>query len=835
MTDLGAEERVKSGFVLTKQWHDRQGQMILVYWLATDEGPIRLEFNQQKAVLFVRERDLSQILSWMNRKNVYSHRIVSLKTFSQSAVVACYCDSYQDLLTLRSHCKSLGIRLYEEDIRPADRFLMERFITSSLCFKPQAGLDVETFHVNPPLSQSPEQTHCVYQVLNPSVKPCEHHPKLKFISLDIETAMPQTGKPTALYSIGLVTATQACVMLVGEERDSDDYFSDHQRHYFKDEKSLLTAFMLWVYEEDPDLIVGWNVVDFDFRFLQRKCEQWNIPFILGRGGEACHWREHPSGNKWFLTIPGRVVLDGIDTLKQAMYHFESFSLEFVSQEVLKKGKNIDHAEDRGEDHRGEEITRLYLEDQDAFIRYNLEDCRLVYEIFETLQLLEFSIERSRLTGHALDRMGGSVAAFEYQYLPLLHRQGYVAPNHGDGLARHDVPGGFVMDSKPGLFQHVIVLDFKSLYPSIIRTFLIDPMGLIEGMKAAPNSDLTVPGFHQGYFSRTQHLLPKIIEQLWHARDQAKAHKNTPLSQAIKILMNSFYGVLGSTVCRFYDARLSSSITMRGHEILQKTRKYIESQGYDVIYGDTDSVFVHVASAVELGQNDVEKVAVEKIGKSLASQLNQWWQQDIQKNYGLKSFLELEFETHYQHFLMPTIRGSEKGSKKRYAGMIGQGDQLQLVFKGLESVRTDWTALAKHFQQTLYRQVFLREPFQDYIRETVALVWQKKMDGQLVYRKRLRQPVEQYQKNRPPHVKAALKLNQWLESQNKPKRFQRRGGWIEYVMTLNGPEPVESHFPLSTELDYQHYIEKQVQPIADSILHFKGLRFEDIVTPQMPLI
>ena len=145
-------------------------------------------------------------------------------------------------------------------------------------------------------------------------------------------------------------------------------------------------------------------------------------------------------------------------------------------------------------------------------------------------------------------------------MPLMHRQGYVAPNLGD-VAGDNSPGGFVMDSRPGLYDSVLVLDYKSLYPSIIRTFLIDPVGLVEGMRACPTTTRRpVPGFRGARFSRSKHCLPAIVEQIWQGREAAKREHNKPLSQALKIIMNAFYGVLGSSGCRFFDPRLASSIT-----------------------------------------------------------------------------------------------------------------------------------------------------------------------------------------------------------------------------------------------------------------------------------
>lgn len=120
--------------------------------------------------------------------------------------------------------------------------------------------------------------------------------------------------------------------------------------------------------------------------------------------------------------------------------------------------------------------------------------------------------------------------------------------------------------------------------------LIDPVGLVAGMQQ-PDIQHSVPGFRGAWFSREKHCLPAIVNQIWQGREAAKRQQNKPLSQALKIIMNAFYGVLGSSGCRFFDPRLASSITLRGHEIMRQTRELIEAQGYQVIYGDTDSTFV----------------------------------------------------------------------------------------------------------------------------------------------------------------------------------------------------------------------------------------------------
>jgi DNA polymerase-2 len=453
-----------------------------------------------------------------------------------------------------------------------------------------------------------------------------------------------------------------------------------------------------------------------------------------------------------------------------------------------------------------EITRLFREDKHQLAMYNLEDCRLVLDIFEHTKLFDFAIRRAELTGLAADRFGGSVAAFDNLYLPRLHRKGRVAPDRDDIGQGPGSPGGYVLDSQPGLYDNVLLLDFKSLYPSIIRTFRIDPYAMFV------DSENPVPGFLGAHFARDGAILPELIAELWQARDQAKKAVDAPLSHAVKILMNSFYGVMAAEGCRFYDARLASSITRRGHEIIQASRDFLESLGFTVIYGDTDSLFVLLGS-------DYEEAEAGRVGERLAAQLNVWWSDRLRDTLDLDSHLEVEFETQFLRFLMPTVRGDRTGSKKRYAGLIRDktGEQ-SLVFKGLETVRTDWTPLARGFQRELYRRVFLKEPFEAYVRELLDDLLCGKLDEQLVYRKRLRRPIDDYKRNVPPHVQAARKLD-------KPSR------WVRYIITANGPEPVTDTFP---KPDYDHYRERQLAPAADGILNFVDTSFAALTDQQMEI-
>ena len=370
------------------------------------------------------------------------------------------------------------------------------------------------------------------------------------------------------------------------------------------------------------------------------------------------------------------------------------------------------------------------------------------------------------------------------------------------------------------YRNVLVLDFKSLYPSIIRTFKVDPLGLIEGLNSTQN---TIPGYRGALFSRTRHFLPDIITALWKQRDEAKQQHDAPRSQAIKIIMNSFYGVLGSGGCRFYDTRLASSITLRGHDIMQETARWIERAGHRVIYGDTDSTFVLLDEHLSPDQ-------ATSIGNSLAEMINERWQQTLKEKFGLECYLEIEFETLYTRFLMPTIRGAETGSKKRYAGLKMTPEGERLIFKGLETVRSDWTALSKLFQTELFTHVFSDQSPEQLVKNYVQQTLAGERDDQLVYKKQLRRKLSQYVKNVPPQVRAARQADDFNQAQGKTLRYQNRGR-ISYVMTVNGPEALEYQ---QSPIDYQHYIDKQLKPVADGILSFIGLDFSRLVDDQIGL-
>lgn len=782
------------GFILTRHWRDTPSGSEIEYWLATDSGPLKVLLTAQTSVAFVESRHRAAVQAQLSARSDVELRELELKSFQQEPVLGIYAKHFRQLGRLARALQPLGVSLLEADVRPHERYLMERFITAGVML--EGGRIENSTLVNCKLQPAPD-----------------FRPVLKVVSLDIETSQHQD-----LYSIALDGTAERVVFMLGEPPTEHMQPPSFKLIYCPTRKAMIECLNEWFARNDPDVIIGWNIIQFDLHVLQKAADGCATPLLLGRERKPIAWRTHPGKQGYlFAPMPGRAVIDGIEALRAAVWSFPSFSLENVAQELLGEGKDIGDEYDKMA-----EIERRYQHDKPALAIYNIRDCELVLRIFEKAKLLQFAMERAHATGLQLDHFGGSIAAFSHHYLPRMHRMGYVAPNVGDVQGKSS-PGGYVMDSKPGFYDSVVVLDYKSLYPSIIRTFLVDPVGLTEGLHAHGPARF-IKGPRGTLFSREKHCLPEIVTTLWHARDEAKRARNEPLSQALKLVMNSFAGVLGASECRFFNPDLISAITLRGHKMVKLTREFVEKRGYEAIYGDTDSIFIWLKRTHT--NEEAHAVAAE-----LARDINAWWKQTLLEEQDLESFLEIEFDTHYKKFFMPTIRGSDVGSKKRYAGLsVDAAGNEAMIYRGLEMARSDWTPLARQFQEGLLSRVFQGAPYREFVIEYTYSTLSGRKDDLLIYRKRLRHRLDAYVTHVPPQVRAARIADEYNIRIKRPTQYQN-GGWIQYVMTKSGPEPLEAR---QSPIDYEHYLAKQIQPIADSILHPLGEDFATLTSSQQTL-
>ncbi len=766
------------GFILQTNYRVVSGPngartpVVYLYGLLEDGGTFLVRDDRQRPHFYIRAAQAEHARAL----GAPLPKPIDRRTFDGVLVCRLDVETPVDVSALRDRLHEAEIETFEADVRFAVRYLIERGI--------KGGCEIEGPEV--------PGTGVTLVFDNPQLRPADVKVEPRALSFDIETdAKAERVLAISMYAPGLDE-----VLIVD---GSDRAMPEHATRCL-DERAALEAFCDRIRQFDPDVLTGWNTIDFDFTVLERIAVRLRHPFNLGRDAGPIRLRKAEgyfgSGQ---ATIPGRLVLDGIDLLRGAFVRMDDYSLDAVAREVLGEGKAV-----KGDvrDRVGE-IIHNYKHDLVAFALYARTDARLAYRIIERLNLIPLAFARSRLTGMTPDRVAASIASFDFLYLSELEHEGIVAPTvrSRDSRVYAAQQGGHVLEPMSGLHRNVWVFDFKSLYPSIIRTFNIDPLSYVADPRGGGDL-IETPG---GAFRREPAILPRLLDELFPRRDAAKKTGDEVASHAIKILMNSFYGVLGTPACRFYNPALANSITGIGREMLLWSKRWFEEAGFRVLYGDTDSLFVHS------GANDPDRAREQ--GRRLATALNTDIARYINERWRVQNRLELEFEKLYLKLFLPRARHSTRGASKRYAGLLHDKNADSIEFVGMEVVRRDWTALAKEVQRELYQRLFADQAVDQYLAEIVQRVRNGELDDALVYRKNLRKDTEDYTATTPPHVAAARKST------------QTAGRLISYVMTTAGPEPIDN---VQHPLDREHYVLKQVKPVAEPVLATLGLDFERVI-------
>jgi len=468
---------------------------------------------------------------------------------------------------------------------------------------------------------------------------------------------------------------------------------------FNTETEMLGAFLNAFIDYDADIISGWNVETFDLMYLIRRMEQLDLnPSLMS----PLH-KVYIDENRKQVKIKGRIISDMMFNTKHFRFvtnqgKLDSYSLENVSQEVLGSGK-IQHEET---------FREMWTKKPVEFVEYNMRDTELVLKINEKLKIIEFFNQlRARACCQFAQVYHNSVLV---DGLLLRRMHGKIVFPSKCQHEKEEFEGAFVVTPKPGAYGNIIALDVKGMYPNIIKTFNIgyetyDPEGQI-----VIDKDTSL------CFQKGQGIIAGTIIELGNERTEMKKKaKNANRSgnkdeetiygfrqYAVKVLMNSFYGVLGAPHSRLYRKEVAAAITLLGRRLIMWTHKVLLKAGYKIVYGDTDSVYVQSKQS--------EYLNILKEGKVLTDLINDSYVEFAKNLNGEDCTLEIEFEKVFKSIFFVGKKGDTEGlgAKKKYAYRLlwedGEMVSDKIKFVGFEVKRSDVPRLGRLAQEKVITMI-----------------------------------------------------------------------------------------------------------------------------------
>ena len=432
---------------------------------------------------------------------------------------------------------------------------------------------------------------------------------LKILSLDIETnglnTFPNIENPDQEVISCAFCNNKGVkkVLLYQSDKSKEQLKNNKTQLIYNTEENLLRGILAYVKKEDPDVITGWNVEKFDLIYLIRRMSKLNIDY------KKLSPLNIVTINKQYedVTIKGRVILD----MMKAYEYFrrvsnqgraESYSLEFTAQDILDKGK-IKHKES---------FHDMWVNNPETLMKYNLRDAELVIEINNKLEIIDFFNYLRAKSYAQLNQVFWVTSLIDGYLLRNVHNK-MVLPSKTQNNGTNYL-GAYVFSPIPGLYNNIITLDLKALYPNIIRTFNISyeticPEGEIKLKEGVS-------------FIKKQGIIPKAMVALakerkyfknlmYNAKTKEDYKLNYYKQYAVKVLQNSFYGYIGFPGSRLYKKEVAEAVTTWGQLIIKHSKKVLNNIDYTVIYGDTDSAVFD--TKIDIKENDTDYTTY-KIGE-----------------------------------------------------------------------------------------------------------------------------------------------------------------------------------------------------------------------------
>lgn len=669
--------------------------------------------------------------------------------------------------------------ILEEDIRFSMRYLIDNDVTPCRWHE----IEVEPFPGE--LDVQADQVYIAKS--RPKKIGKETHPKLRVLAFYSVYYSPRgTPKPDKSPVVIISTITNG-----GEEKQFIVQNGE-------DDEIVIKNFINYIKTFDPDIILGYGTNRFDWEFLLERSRVKGIHFSVDRIGSEPHRSVYGH-----ISITGRANIDLFDFVDE-LSGIKVKTLEYVADYLGVKKINDRLLIEETEIHEFWENE----EKRNLLIRFSKDNAQCILGIYNIMA--DFAMELSSLVGLPLDQIGKAAVGFRVEWFLIreAHKMGELIPRRVERPYR-PYAGGMVLKPKPGIHENIAVLDFKSMYPNIMIEFNISPDTYLQPSDPDPPSGVNIaPEVGHRFRKEPPGFYKKVLSSLIKARDEIRTKLKKmdadsieyrildARQKAVKVITNATYGYAGWIGARWFLKPIAEATTAWGRSIILHTIEIARKMGLDVIYSDTDSIFI--------------RYDPKRVGELSAK---------IREKIGL----EIKPDKIYRRILFTE-------AKKRYCGLMLNG-KLDIV--GLEVVRGDWAAIAKKVQEKVLELILNGKPINKakyFVHQLISDLRRKKVPYRdLIIWKTLTRPIEKYAV-KAPHVEAAKMLIKegWELSTNDK---------IGYVI-------VEGHgrlyqrakpYALATydEIDVEYYIFNQVIPAAHRILSMFGVSQDDLVPPKGP--
>lgn len=656
------------------------------------------------------------------------------------------CLYFQDQSSLRQAFFDAAIELFESDVDPLYRYLSERKLGLSLEF----------------LTEPTEQSESHFFYKNPELKSSPFLPRLKTLSFDIENGI----EDQLLYSISLHAPDYGKVLMLADERKTEDFIE-----YYPKEEDLLHAFIEAVAEIDPDIFIGWNVVNYDFRFLIDKFAKYQVPFKVGQSRETVTYQPIKNKKDIQLFIPGRVTLDGIPVLRALGLSFENYSLEAVGGEIIGEGKLI-----ASDENKVSQIDYQFKHEKRKLAEYNLQDSELVTKIFDKLKVIPIFSNRSRMTGVFLDKHLFASDALDNVYLPLLHRHGFCAPATTKNKAPQSDEGSLHF-FREGLFENISVIHCENLFAQLMGQYGFEPLSRFLGENLQDEKQIThLPGTELPV-AKMPPLLNRKIQKFLTVYQ--KENTRPEIKQAIAQVLNQFIRAFSMTQSRFYSPAMHSALKQIVLSFLDVLREKLLEEGANLVLVDREKFFIAIEEGSAL--NDEQH---------LSELFQSTWLEFHKSGSALsvsKNISRLEAVFTHQSGKIKTVAEYSRASGFQFIESLNSGD---------------FCPFSQNFRENLLLSLIHKGNPRETIEESFNEL--ESMDIEpFLFKKKLRRTAEQYEGQMPDHVQAAQKAE------------LRRGATVKYFYDKEGPCPLQLAEGKSIDKDY--YILEVLKPWAEIIL------------------